>query len=129
MSRPRYPSDSPEVTRAYSAKARAADPEKANAAQRAWYHRNKHKKQAAKGQRRAKKLCATPAWFERQAIGLVYLKAQELGLEVDHIVPLNSRIVSGLHVHANLQLLAPSENRAKGNRIWPDHPEEHSTKS
>lgn len=66
------------------------------------------KYQASKAQR-------TPAWADLTAIEQFYNDCPE-GYEVDHIVPLNGRYVSGLHVLENLQYLTRSENASKGNR-------------
>jgi len=40
------------------------------------------------------------------------------GFEVDHIIPLNGKQVSGLHVLPNLQVLPISQNRSKGNKLF-----------
>ena len=54
---------------------------------------------------------------------LVYEKAREFGMAVDHVVPITSDFVSGLHCWHNLQLLTKSENSSKLNRFWPDMPD------
>ncbi len=77
---------------------------------------------------KAGKLKATPAWGNRDEIKEFYKTAQGLSMilgewyEVDHIVPLRSKIVCGLHVETNLQVLLKSENVMKSNRYWPDMP-------
>ena len=71
--------------------------------------------------RRSLKKNATPEWFEKDKIKLLYKKAKWLerltGLKyhVDHIIPLNHPEVCGLHVWANLQILEKSENLKKSN--------------
>jgi hypothetical protein len=73
-------------------------------------------------------MCAMPVWADVERINSLYREARRLtrttGVmhHVDHIVPLNSRLVCGLHVPANLEILRARENRSKGNRRWPDMP-------
>ena len=38
-------------------------------------------------------------------------------LQVDHIIPLQGELVSGLHVIENLQYLTEGKNKSKKNRI------------
>lgn len=66
---------------------------------------------------------ATPYWTDLEAVKLVYSKANQYGFHVDHIVPIKSKIVCGLNIPANMQLLDPLLNSSKGNRWWPDMPE------
>lgn len=55
-----------------------------------------------------------PQWADRDAIKTFYLNKPE-GYQVDHIIPLQGKIVSGLHVLENLQYLPAVENNRKQN--------------
>lgn len=62
---------------------------------------------------------AQPKWldeFELLWLDEIYDLARLRRLEVDHIIPLNSKTVCGLHVPWNLQLLPMLQNRQKGNK-------------
>ena len=63
----------------------------------------------------AQRRTRTPAWSETKQI-LEFYKNCPPGHHVDHIVPLQGRTVSGLHVLNNLQYLPAQENLSKGNR-------------
>jgi len=75
--------------------------------------------------RRAAKKQAIAAWGDENSIKEFYVKRTELtkltGIQhhVDHIYPLTSDWVCGLHVENNLQILTEAENITKGNRVWP----------
>jgi hypothetical protein len=76
----------------------------------------------------AARLQATPVWADVDAMAAIYAEARRLTRKtgephhVDHMVPLVSSIVCGLHVPANLQVLRGAENLSKGNRYWDDMP-------
>lgn len=57
----------------------------------------------------------TPKWANLNEIKEIYKNCPS-GHQVDHIVPLRGRDVSGLHVEYNLQYLTKSANCRKGNR-------------
>lgn len=79
--------------------------------------------------RRAAKVNAAVSWADQSAIERLYREAKRLTQEtgtphhVDHIVPLVSELVCGLHCEANLQVITAFENISKLNRHWPDMPE------
>jgi hypothetical protein len=60
----------------------------------------------------------TPSWANIKAITAFY-KARPEGYHVDHIIPLNGALVSGLHVENNLQYLSANENLSKSNKYAP----------
>jgi UDP-N-acetyl-D-mannosaminuronic acid transferase (WecB/TagA/CpsF family) len=70
---------------------------------------------------------ALPPWADRDhmkwlyRVAAAYRQAGE-SVHVDHIVPLRSKRVSGLHVLANLRLMFAEENLKKSNLWWPDMP-------
>lgn len=79
--------------------------------------------------RRARKMAAAPSWANSKEIKWIYRHASLLNCwggpraQVDHIVPLTSDLVCGLHCEQNLQILWSHENQSKGNHHWPDMPE------
>lgn len=102
---------------------------------REWYERNKDSvcaaaadfaksnpewKAAHCAKRRAKRKNSIPKWDDMKQIQVLYEKASEYGFYVDHIVPLTSKRVCGLHCWENLQLLDPILNAEKHNSYWPD---------
>ena len=84
---------------------------------------------AKAAKRRAWRLKATPSWAKPKYIAMFYMIAKEeqeknnIEYHVDHIVPLNSKFVCGLHNEYNLQVLPGSENCQKSNIYWPDMPD------
>lgn len=70
--------------------------------------------------RRSALLNRIPSWANLEEIKKIYSRATELGLTVDHIIPLRGKYVSGLHVENNLQLLTLSENSIKHNKFDVD---------
>ena len=55
-----------------------------------------------------------PKWADKNKINKFYSN-RPTGYEVDHIIPLNGKTVSGLHVENNLQYLKKEDNRLKSN--------------
>lgn len=108
---------------------KAANLEKNRATTYAWNKAHPEKANARNSRHRATKLNATPAWANDFFIKGIYALAQRrtkmLGFKwrVDHIVPLRSKLVCGLHVENNLQVIPATQNISKSNRHWPDMPD------
>jgi 5-methylcytosine-specific restriction endonuclease McrA len=107
----------------------SSNPEKVKESQRKYQKSNRHRYAMYASKRRfvarqAEPLWLTPADKKRIELtwGLSELKTFVTGVEheVDHIVPLSSKDVCGLHVPWNLRVIPKSDNRSKQNRHWPD---------
>lgn len=81
-----------------------------------YYQAHKEEYLARVNKRRATKLHATPKWSEDMLIKEFY-KNRPKNYHVDHIIPLQGKLVCGLHVLNNLQYLTATDNLSKGNRF------------
>lgn len=88
-------------------------------------NRKKHKARiiAANKKRRHSKALRVPSWANLKAIDNIYKDRERISIEtgiehhVDHIIPLQGKIVSGLHVENNLQIISAAENLSKKNKF------------
>ena len=88
------------------------------------YRANKSKYVGYAAKRHAAKLKATPEWADSKCIQSYYDVANffneingYIKYHVDHVVPLQGKNVSGLHVHQNLRVVLASENLGKSNKF------------
>lgn len=115
---------------------------KKNESSRSWYLKNKDsvakrssmwlksnpiKSRQINARKKATKLRATPSWADKDLIAGMYevanlFRRAGVQMEVDHIVPLKGKTVSGFHTHDNLQLMVRKENASKNNLFWQDMP-------
>lgn len=91
----------------------------------AWAKANPDAINALIAKRTTAKKRAIPPWANLKAIKAFYTEAlrltRETGVrhEVDHIVPLQSDVVCGLHCEANLRVITKFENQSKKNKLLP----------
>ena len=105
---------------------RESNPERTAAMYRDWAERNRDKVNAKWMTRDAAKKNRTPSWLSNddhwmieQAYDIAVKRTKMLGIpyHVDHIVPLQGKTVSGLHVPWNLQVIPAKLNQQKSNRF------------
>lgn len=111
---------------------RKANPQKCKEIKRRWIEKNKdyyRARCAFYGAERYNNMKqARPKWanpfFMREIYHLAILRSRALGIphHVDHIVPIKSKIVCGLHVENNMRVILARTNIQKSNIIWPDMP-------
>lgn len=107
---------------------RAANPDKVKQQaplKRAYKQRNPQRATANLAKRRAAKLQRTPNWLSaddlwmiEQAYEIASLRAKltKVAWHVDHVIPLQGELVSGLHVPTNLQVIPWFDNLSKANK-------------
>lgn len=102
------------------------NPEKVQAMSKRNRQNNKAMRNANTVKRRVSKLNRTPAWltvidYERiqkeYKLAEILRKVTNQQWHVDHIIPLQGKIVSGLHVPSNLRVVVAKENIAKSNKF------------
>lgn len=81
------------------------------------------KLKANRGRYRAAKMNRAVSWANKDLIEKIYRQARKLSensgkvYHVDHIIPLRGKLVSGLHVETNLQIILEKDNRSKSNKF------------
>lgn len=97
--------------------------DKADAASKRWIRENPEYVAARSRILKTKRKQAAVKWADRHAVASFYREAKRLtgetGIphEVDHIFPLVSPFVCGLHCESNLRVVPRAVNRSKGNRL------------
>ena len=129
----KYYNANKEKRKKYSKEYRIAHPKKIAEYQKEYDKKyridNQAIRNASHAKRRAAKLQQTPTWADSEAIKDIYLDCTEINLaakaagctesfQVDHIVPLQGKNVSGLHVENNLQIITTTENIRKNNKFY-----------
>lgn len=81
-----------------------------------WRTENKEAFRAYLKSRKSRVRQVTPQWVDLQEIQKFYYNCPK-GYHVDHIIPINNTMVSGLHVIWNLQYLSAEDNLKKSNKF------------
>jgi hypothetical protein len=117
--------EKPEKSRESTQRWREKNPEKSREISRQWSKANPVKCRANTAKRKAAKLKRTPLWADHAQIAEFHLVAAFLSkkystqLDVEHVIPLQGKLVSGLNVPGNLRVFPSRPNSIKGNRFRP----------
>ena len=115
-------SNNPEKRKEICATNREKHNDERNAYSREWFAKNKHKRAAYQRKRDAALKNRVPSWLTEyelwmvdEAYDLAQARSRLTGFKwhVDHIVPVQGKKVSGLHVPWNLQVIPWFENCRK----------------
>lgn len=116
--------DNPEKALKSKQKWRKNNTKTHNAINRAWFANNKDKRATYEAKRRAIQLQRTPQWdpkahliIAKYQVAAMLTKESGVPHHVDHIIPLQGRKVSGLHVFSNLRVIPAAENTKKSNKF------------
>ena len=115
----------PEKTAEKKQRWRKKNPENVKKHKEIWRKKNPHKLNAYVGKRRAAKLLRTPKWLtaddlfiieEAYHVAKLRTELTNIPWHVDHILPLQGKKVSGLHVPGNIQVIPAKINLQKSNK-------------
>ena len=89
-----------------------------------WWSENKDKRATYEAKRRAMQLQRTPSWdpdahliVAKYQLAAMFSQASGIPHHVDHIIPLQGKNVSGLHVFSNLRVIPGADNVKKSNKF------------
>ena len=90
--------------------------EQLSKASKIWKLNNQGRVKLAWSKSRAKRERRCVSWANMSKMAEIYKNCPER-MVVDHIIPLNGKFISGLHVENNLQYLSEKENLKKKNKF------------
>lgn len=104
------------------------NPEKRKATMKAYRLANPEKDAESVRRRQAAKILRTPKWLTKNDIWMMQeiyrlakLRTKIFGFSwhVDHVLPLQGKLVSGLHTPYNMQVIPAKQNLSKANKVNP----------
>ena len=118
--------NNPNKVKAYDALYRKNNPNKVKVSKALYQKTNADKHSAYQAKRRADKLRATPIWLtgvdkeriqNEYKLAALQTKITGESWHVDHIIPLQGKLVCGLHVPGNLKAIRGKDNISKHNKF------------